>query len=256
MKWLLPLASLALLAGCAGGPGGGPPGGRGRDRPPLPPQAQPTSVIATELAFARAAREEGQWTAYSRFAESGAQVQWDGASGSAERWLAGRTNPETADLWVPRQAWSSCDGSAVVVVGTSADPAGNWSRFTRVWERQGGGEFRWRYTMMLPDAELTRARQDEERERAEDAARGDAILVEAGNFIRAKVADCRTPPALPTADTAAMGGMGGGTGLSKDRTLRWEWAPSETGPASFVAYSWNGEGWDTVHSEPVAVAGE
>jgi len=252
MRRLSPLVAVLLLAGCASGPGGGAPGGRGRERPPLPPAAQPTSVIATELAFARAAREEGQWLAYSRFAAPGAQVQWDGASGSAERWLAGRANPPVADRWVPRQAWSSCDGSAVVIVGTSTDQAGNWSRFTRVWERQQSGDFRWAYTLSLPDAELTRARQDSDRERAEDEARGDAILVEAGNFIRAKVADC-TPAPTPSATDATDAG---GTGVSKDRTLRWDWAPSNAGPGRFAAFSWNGTGWDAVHSEPVAAAGE
>lgn len=256
MKRLPPLAALLLLTGCAGGTGGGLPGARGQDRPQLPPAAQPTSVIATELAFARAAREEGQWTAYRRFAAPGAQVQWNGASDRAESWLARRANPPAADRWVPRQAWSSCDGSAVIVVGTSTDSAGNWSRFTRVWERQEGGGFRWAYTLTLPDTELARVWQDSERERAEAVAAGeDAILVEAGNFIRAKVADCSPPSAPLSAATAAASGTGG-SGLSRDRTLRWEWGSSVPAPGTFVAYSWNGADWDAVHAEPAPVAGE
>jgi len=254
MRRLAPLAVLLLLAGCAGGPGGALPGGRGRSGPPLPQAAQPTSVIATELAFARAAREEGQWAAYRRFAAPGAQVQWEGGSASADSWLAGRTNPPAPDRWVPREAWSSCDGSAVVVAGTSMDQAGNWSRFTRVWERQQGGEFRWAYTRSLPDPQLTSARQESDRE---DSALGeDAIRVEAGNFIRARVADCTTPPAPPSPGTSPAAQTGAGAGLSKDRTLRWEWASAGTGPGSFVAYSWNGTGWDAVHSDPVAAPGE
>lgn len=250
MRRLAPLAALALLAGCAGGPGGPLGGGRGRGGPPLPPAAQPTSVIATELAFARAAREEGQAAAYRRFAATGAQVQADGAAVGVESWLAGSTNASTADRWVPRQAWASCDGSAVVVAGIGSDSAGNWSRFTRVWERQQGGQFRWIYTHSAPDAELTRARQESAQQRAEDEARGDAILVEAGNFIRAKVADCSNRPAAPSAGDTPAAGAGEGMGISRDRTLRWSWQPSAGQAGSFVAYSWNGTGWDEVHMEP------
>jgi hypothetical protein len=251
MRRLAPLA-LLLLVGCTIGPGGGLPGGRGRGGPPLPPAAQPTSVIATELAFARAAREEGQWAAYRRFAAPGAQVQWGEGSASAESWLAGRTNSFAPDRWLPREAWSSCDGSAVVVAGTSTDLAGNWSRYTRVWERQPGGTFRWAYTRSLPDPQLTRARQEREQQNAADEALGDdAIRVEAANFIRARVADCSAPAVLPTGDAPANS-TGVGTGISKDRTLRWVWAGSAAASGSFVAYSWNGTGWDAVHSEPVA----
>jgi hypothetical protein len=198
-------------------------------------------------------REEGQWTAYSRFAAAGAQMQGNGASGSAQSWLAGRTNPLAADRWVPREAWSSCDGSAVVVVGTSVDPAGKWSRFTRVWERQQGGDFRWGYSLSLADPELTQAR---ERERAEADALGDeAILVEAGNFIRAKVADCASPRP-PVSESDAIGQADAPSGQSRDRTLRWNWTSSGTDAGTFAAYSWNGAGWDAVHSEPVASVGE
>ena len=252
MRRLALLAGL-LLAGCAGGPGGGLAGGRGREGPPLPPTAQPTSVIATELAFARAAREEGQWTAYSRYAAPNAQVQWGGTSTSAQSWLAGRANPPSADRWVPRQAWSSCDGSAVVVVGTSTDSAGNWSRFTRVWERQQRGDFRWAYALSLPDPELTRARLERKREQAENAALGeDVIEVEAGSFIRAKVADCATSPAPTPVGGSSTETTAGAFNLSKDRTLRWE----QDASGRFVAYAWSGEGWDIVHSEPAATVSE
>ncbi len=247
MRRLAPLA-LLLLAGCAGGLGGPLGGGRGRAGPPLAPAAQPTSVIATELAFARAAREEGQWTAYRRFAAPGAQIQADGAPVSAENWLAGRTNPPAADRWVPRQAWSSCDGSAVVVTGISTDADGNWSRFTRVWERQQRGEFRWVYTRSAPDADLTRTRQESEQERAADEASGDAILVEAGNFIRARVADCSAPPADATQPAASSGA----TGISRDRTLRWSVDGSQGQAGGLVAYSWNGTGWDPVDAQGAA----
>jgi hypothetical protein len=103
---------------------------------------------------------------------------------------------------------------------------------------------------LLPDDELTRAR---ERERAEaDALGEEAILVEAGNFIRAKVADCTTPPA---SESDAVGQAGAASGHSRDRTLRWNWTSSGAGAGTFAAYRWNGAGWDTVHTESVASFG-
>jgi hypothetical protein len=181
-------------------------------------------------------------------------VQWGGTSASAGSWLAGRTEPPAADGWVPRQAWSSCDGSAVVVAGSSRDSAGSWSRFTRVWERQRNGEFRWVYTRSTPDPELTRARQ--ERESAENEELGDdAILVEAANFIRARVADCTVPPPAASSDNSTQGVVGS-EGLSRDRTLRWFWDASPSEPGRFVAHSWTGTDWEVVHAEPLGAAGE
>jgi len=255
MRRLASLAGVLLVAGCAGAPGSPFAGGRGRDRPPLPPQAQPTSVIATELAFARAAREEGQWSAYSRFAAPGAKLQQDAVAVDAQGWLRGRANPAGAERWAPREAWSSCDGSAVVVVGTSVDQAGDWHRYTRVWERQQDGSFRWAYTLSLPDPVLTAARRERE---AEDAALGeDAIRVEAGNFIRAKVAGCTPPPPspAPSSNPFPATGLEGGAGLSKDRTLAWSWADTPGTDSIFVAYSWSGTEWEPVHSEPAAPRG-
>jgi hypothetical protein len=133
------------------------------------------------------------------------------------------------------------------VAGIGTDSADSWSRFTRVWERQQRGDFRWVYTVSAPDADLTQARRERERKRTEDEAlAGDVIEVEAGNFIRAKVADCSTPPA----GDPPLNGAEAVSGLSKDRTLRWGW---EARPGSFVAYSWNGTGWDEILPDTAAV---
>ena len=81
-----PLAALcrgALLASCAGGSGGT---ARERFYRSLKPQANPSAVIATELAFAREAREKGQWTAFRKFAAEDAVMFVPGAV-AARPWL-------------------------------------------------------------------------------------------------------------------------------------------------------------------------
>lgn len=243
----LALLLLLALAGCSGGGGGGGMFGRpGGDRygPPVRPYAQPTHVIAAEMALARAAREEGQWSALANRAAPGARIAWNGGTHDAFVWLAGRGAPATPDRWEAREAWASCDGSAVVIAGVGHDAAGNWSRFTRVWERDGD-DFRWSVTVWQPDAELTSSRQAEAQQRAADAA-DDAILVEALNMVRARVA---TP-------CPQQRGPGGGTaqaGLSRDGTLRWTPAPDAAG--GFTAWWQTAGGWEQVHAQAVPQGG-
>jgi len=236
-----------LLAGCAAGPGG--PHGRGRA---LRPVAQPTDVIATEIAFARAAREEGQWTAFADYAADDA-VMFVPQAVNARDWLRGRADPPVPERWATREAWSSCDGSAVLVAGIGTDSAGTWSRFTRVWRRQDNGRQRWVYTMSVPDPTLAQARQDREQARSDTpAADENAILVEASSFIRAKVADCTVPPGMPLPGDSPEGAAGGQTAMSRDSTLQWRWHTDAENRGSLAAYFWTGTGWDMVVSEGAA----
>ena len=213
------------------------------------PIGDPTSAIAAEVAFARAARVEGQWTAFREYAAPASQIHWSGNMAEADEWLRGRADPPQSNRWAARQAWSSCDGSTVLVIGTSTDPAGNWSRFSRIWERQDDGDFLWKYSLSLPDPELTRSRQERERQRDEEAQAGNAILVEADDFIRATVVDCTTTPTLVPPNTPPVGTLLTGGGASQDNTLRWIWRTMRDAPNSFGVYAWNGEGWDVIHSE-------
>lgn len=240
---------LLVLAGCAGGGGGsgdmfGRPGGD-RYGPPVRPYAQPTHVIAAEIALARAAREEGQWIALAERAAPGARIAWNSGAADAPTWLTGRANPTAPDRWEAREAWASCDGSAVVIAGIGHDAAGNWSRFTRVWERDGNA-FRWSVTLWQPDAELTRTRQAEAQQRAADAV-DDAIVVEAMNMVRARVA---------TPCPQQRGRGDGGTaqaGFSRDGTLRW--TPAPDGATGFTAWWQTADGWQQIHTQNVPEGG-
>lgn len=131
-------AGLALaLAGCAAGPG---PGSRNRPEDRL--QANPSGVVAAELAFAREAQEKGQWTAFARSADDDA-VMFVPQAVAARKWLQGRANPAQAVRWQPHQVWSSCDGTLAVTKGAWQRPDGSVGYFTTVWERQRNGEYKW-----------------------------------------------------------------------------------------------------------------
>ena len=248
------LLLMLALVGCTGGPGGGGAGGmfgRSGERrgPPLRPIAQPTQVIAAEIALARAAREDGQWAALADRAAPGAQIAWNSGTADAAGWLAGQPNPATPDRWEAREAWSSCDGSAVVIAGIGHDAAGNWSRYTRVWERDGR-DLRWGVTVWQPDGDLTRERAIQAQQSAADAAE-DAIVVDALNMVRARVATPCTQqrgPARRSDDDAPAQ-----SGLSRDGTLRWTPVPGAA--TGFTAWWQTAEGWEQVHAQAVPEGG-
>lgn len=132
------VAVLAALAGCA------------TPRPDLRPTADPSAVIATELAFARAAREKGQWTAFRQFATRDA-VMFVPQQVNAQDWLRRQTDPPRAVTWLPHQVWSSCDGSFAVSMGGADYPDGQKSRFLTVWQKQSDGKYLWVLDQALPD---------------------------------------------------------------------------------------------------------
>ncbi|MGZ3199005.1 MAG: hypothetical protein ACXWI5_04185, partial [Croceibacterium sp.] len=83
----LPAAAFTLVlvsAVCAGS-------GEAR-RNGLRPTANPSAVIATELAYSRAAQEKGQWTAFRDYAADDA-IMFDPQTVKAKDWLKGRANP-------------------------------------------------------------------------------------------------------------------------------------------------------------------
>ncbi|MDZ4274014.1 MAG: hypothetical protein U0995_06580, partial [Erythrobacter sp.] len=86
---LLGAAALALTA-CASG--GQKPSDRtvaliNRALATAPGAAQPSTIVATEIAFSRAARERGQWTAFRMFAAPGALLHGENGPFAIEPWL-------------------------------------------------------------------------------------------------------------------------------------------------------------------------
>lgn len=140
MKRLLAaLALLAVAAGAQAQEGRQERDGRGGER--MRAYANPSAAIAAEIAFARAAHDKGQWTAFKAAAAPDA-VMFAPAMVLAHGWLKDRPNPPVPLAWQPYQVWSSCDGSLMVTSGA-------WQRgdkhgwFTTVWQRQAKGDYKW-----------------------------------------------------------------------------------------------------------------
>lgn len=230
---LLLAVPLALTA-CAGG--GGPPRLPAKviDRAlaRAPGAAQPSTIVAAELAFSRAARTRGQWTAFREFAAPGALLHGDNGPFAILPWLATQTDPPAAVQWAPRVVVMSCDGALAVSKGRLRDPDGKVGNFVTVWERQADGEYRYVF-----DAGGDDVPQPPPRQRAEE---GD-IIVTALDLVQGLIASCPRPgapipppPALAVALAVGAEGKEGAT-LARDGTMRWRWAHKADGTRTFAA---------------------
>lgn len=199
-RFALFLALGVSLSACAGGPRAG--GSYER-------VANPSKVLATDLSFARLARDKGQWDAFRKYAASGAMVL-DSTGGTAFAALSKPAETAKADAWAPQGVWASCDGSLVVTYGaiTKADNASG--EYATIWQRQSKGDFKW----------------------AVHLENFKAKAPVAPDFIQAKVADCAKHdgpgPYLRKSGKDAMALVNqptaqGGEGLSRDRTLSYTW---------------------------------
>lgn len=178
-------AALTLaIAGCASGPNG---------PRKLKPVANPSAVVATELAFARAAQEEGQWKAFRKYADKSAIMLLESGPVNARSWLAGKTDPAQAVSWEPLAIWSSCDGSLAVskFAFTSADGSPGGEGYT-VWKRDRPDRYRYLFDMGFA-----------------------APRAEAPEMIQADVAECKAAPAAPASGVA---------GQSDDGSLAWSYS--------------------------------
>lgn len=253
MKRALIIAGAILaLSACAGG--GQKPSKRtvaqiNRVLTNAPGAAQPSTIVKVELAFSRAARERGQWTAFRMFAAPGALLHGRNGPFAIEPWLATQTDPPTAVQWEPRAVAISCDGALAVSQGRYLDPEGKVGNFVTVWERQGDGEYRYVFDVGGDDVP-----QPPPRKPVED---GD-IVVTAIDAVQGLVASCPRrdaaippPPAIPVGEEGKAGAV-----LSRDGTLRWRWEHRGDG-TRFAAADYVYEGrWLTAFEQSLAPTGE
>ena len=217
----LALAIPLALAACVGG--GGPPKPNKRQLAQIdralstaPGAAQPSTIVAAELAFARAAKERGQWTAFRQFAAPGALLHGEDGPFLIEPWLATQTDPPAAVQWEPRAVAMSCDGALAVSQGRLTTPEGKVGSFITVWERQPSGEYRYVFDVGGLDVP-----QPPPRKPVEDGN----IVVTALDAVQGLVATCQRggvpvppPPAIPVGEEGKADAR-----LSRDGTLRWRW---------------------------------
>jgi hypothetical protein len=217
------LAFPLVLAACAAG--GGPPKPNKRQMEMIdralavaPGAAQPSTIVAAELAFSRAARERGQWTAFRMFAAPGALLHGGNGPFLIEPWLATQTDPPEAVQWQPRIVVMSCDGALAVSQGRYRDPDGKVGNFVTVWERQPTGDYRYVYDVGGDDVPQPAPRKETE------ARPGDIVVTEI-DAVQGLVATCPRggagtppPPAIPVGEEGKADAR-----LSRDGTLRWRW---------------------------------
>lgn len=208
---------LALTACASPRPKGPPVAVINRVLAGAPGAAQPSTIVAAEIAFARAAREQGQWTAFRQFAAPGALLHGANGPFPIEPWLATQTDPPQAVQWEPRALVISCDGALAVSQGRYRDPEGKVGNFVTVWERQGNGEYRYVFDAGGDDVPQPPPRKPVEGE--------GGIVVTAMDAVLGLVASCPRggdaippPPAIPVGEDGKTDAR-----LSRDGTLRWRW---------------------------------
>ncbi len=223
MRAIALVAALAL-AGCSQG------GGRMGDGPRLRPAADPSKVIAAELAFNQLAQTKGQWTAFLDTAAEGAEMFVPQRVKAAD-WLKGRANPPVSVTWQPYEVWSSCDGSHAVTRG-AWQRAGTMGFFMTVWQRQKNGGYKW--------------------------VSDQSIATEAPpappEMIAARVAECPKGAKQAAEVAAALAGTTAGysgtgdhkSGASDDSSLAWETTVEPDGLRHIAVRVWDGKQFDTV----------
>jgi hypothetical protein len=213
------IALAAALAACA------TPGEARRYQ--LRATANPSAVIATELAFSRAAQEKGQWTAFRDYAADDA-IMFVPQTVKAKDWLKGRANPAQAVQWEPYAVWMSCDGSLAVTKGEWHRPGGKVGYFNTAWRRQKNGTYKWEF--------------DGGDTLAEPLAKPE--------MIQAQVSDCAhaSAPEIPP----AAAGVDQRMGWSDDKTLQWIVQVKADGSREFRVHRWNGTGYEEALRSNVA----
>ncbi|MEE4454782.1 hypothetical protein [Novosphingobium resinovorum] len=207
-----------------------------RSRRPLPVgagTANPSALVAEEIAFARMAREKGQWKAFAKFADDEA-LMFVPQEVQAQIWLKRQEDPAAPVQWEPHQVWMSCDGTLGVTKGAWHKPDGTVGWYTTIWKRQKKGEYRW---VLDHGDTLPSAPQEPE-------------------MLAARVAKCGrrpdAPPAVsPPADARTF--MGGN---ALDGTLRWHVTVLSGNDARSVSVEmWNGTAFETIVQDNVTPQG-
>jgi len=128
------LAMVLMIAGFLAVPSAARDRPDERGRPQTRGFANPSALIAAELAVERVAVEKGQWLAFRQAAAPGAMLALPQPV-LAEPFLKDRAEPAVAIEWQVHAVWSSCDGSYGVTRGAYHGPQGSGS-FVTVWQRQ------------------------------------------------------------------------------------------------------------------------
>lgn len=213
-----------------------------------PGAAQPSTIVATEVAYARAADEFGFAQAALQFSAPGAQIHLRQGVVPIAAIAEAFEQAGLQTQWGPRLVVQSCDGALALSQGRFIDGEGKVGNYVTTWVRQSDGSFKWTYDSAGLDDP-----QPPPRPEFED---GD-IVVTAIDSVQGLIATCPRgqtippPPALP-----ASGGGASAVQVSSDGTLRWRWEHRE-GDIKYVTADYFYQGrWVTAIEESLASAPE
>jgi len=224
MKRLFVVAFSISLAACAGGSDG--------PQAFQPKLANPSAIIAAEIAFSRLAQEKGQWTAFRKTAAKEA-IMFVPQPTLAQEWLKGKADPAVPVKWQAHKAFMSCDGKTGVTTGAAQWPDGRNGYFTTVWQLmqrnpQDAGEWQW----VLDHGDFIEPGRP------------------APEMIETRVANCKGRP--PAELVAPPEGAKMKAGYSRDQSLSYTWVVQPNGARTLEVKLWNGTATDTVLLDKVA----
>lgn len=225
MKAYSALLLVVALGGCAASPGP-------EFRNFQPKIANPSAIIAAEIAFNQLAQQKGQWTAFRETAAKDA-VMFVPQPTAALDWLKGKADPAVSVKWQPHKAIMSCDGKTGVTTGAWQKPDGSVGYFTTVWqfiETNSRGDGEWKWVLDHGDA-LTAPRAPKE-------------------MIETQVASCkgRAPATLAAPPEGAIMK----TGYARDQSLSYTYVVQPNGARTIEVKLWNGETTETIITDQVA----
>ncbi|WP_052768861.1 hypothetical protein [Aurantiacibacter marinus] len=194
----------------------------------------PGRVAAADIAFARQARDEGQWAAYRATAASDAVVHGENGPVPVEDYIAGRSNPPVSNAWTPNTIWASCDGTLAVTFGRYQVPDGDVGSYVTVWELQSDRSYKWTYDVRSLD------NPQPELEAGPDIPEGeDVIIVPGMTSIEGRVAECVLPENNSGSTIPELSqGTTGGFGQSDDSSLSWQWFHHSDGTRAVTVDWW------------------
>lgn len=177
--------------------------------------ANPSALIAAELALGRLARKDGEWKALRETAADEAEMFVPERVRAAD-WLKTRDGPGEPTRRDGRSVWMSCDGSFGVVHGIW-QRRGNTGGFVTVWQRQKDRSYKWLLDFRDAGGEVDAKPQ------------GDTL-----EMITARVADCLSNQgSVPSGDFQFS--------ASKDRSIHWREGLLADGRWDFGLQGWNGQ---------------
>ncbi len=240
------IALSATLAACSSGRPRGPSTAViNRVLATAPGAAQPSTIVAVEVAYARDASARGQFVAGADFAAPGALIHGSDGPVVFATIASALQASDISSEWEPRAVVMSCDGALALSQGRFVDQDGKVGNYVTTWVRQSDNSYKWTYDVAGLDDP-----QPPPRAPIED---GD-IVVTSIDSIEGLVATCPragesipAPPAIPIGEDGAADAQ-----LSRDGTLRWRWEHRADGVKYVTADYYYQGGWVTAIEESLA----